>query len=442
MAISRRGMIVGGAAGALGGLALGSTAQATDAAKDPPGAQFPAQVATDRNPGTERKMHGAYDMRDDLKPRRLTLAMWDTIHLLRHGPGGALADYDRVLDETVERGYNTLRLDAMPQWIDLRKPQRVLDFADPKLPYMPWGWNTAVKGPVGQWEIDFIEKLHRRPSLHYTLSAWWFMPDGPTFHGVPPVLRRPATMMEGAEMWATQLSEWKRRFGFDRLIYVDVANETPYFFPDFLDRMKKAGGAGFDDLPRFSPAQIGFLADEINKPLAMLRREFPELRFTTSIHDDLRWLDVPLELDCVDAHFFADADPRWTERTRFNDLIKDGLFKTDKWFAELSDRAVKTAAAVAPMLHARQRFKMEEFANWGARRGAPLTCTEGWASWYYADHPKLDWGWLLDWAKWSCDDAIACGFWGWTTHNYAQPQFENWKDVKWHRTLNERFLNS
>src|SRR5438445_3674325 len=311
MAISRR-EVIGGAAGALGGLALGSAAQATDAArKDPPAVQFPSQVATDRNPSAERKIVGGYDMRNDLKPGGLTMLMWDMAYLLRHGPGGSMANHDRVLDEAVERGYNTIRLDAMPQWIDLRKPQRVLEWPDPQQPFMPWNWNTAVKGPVGEWMIEFMEKLHKRPSLHYTLSAWWYMPGLPTSPSVPAPLRRPANMLEGAEMWATLLTDWKRRFGFDRLLYVDIANETPFFFPDFTDRLKKATGAGFDDLARFSPEQSTFLADEINKPLALLRREFPELRFTTSIHDDLRWLDVPLELDCLDVHFYGDADPRW-----------------------------------------------------------------------------------------------------------------------------------
>ena len=61
----------------------------------------------------------------------------------------------------------------------------------------------------------------------------------------------------------------------------------------------------------------------------------------------------------------------------------------------------------------------------GREAGSPLTTSESWASWYYFDDPKLDWGWLLDWAKWSVDDAIACKFWGWTPHNYAQPQFAN-----------------
>lgn len=438
MTVSRRDLIAMGTAGALSTLAPGASIRVDEAAQS----AMPAQVSTDRAPLASTSAIAAYDMRNDLKPRRLTMAMWDQAYALRHILGGSFADYDRVLDETVERGYNTVRIDPMLQWIDLQKPERVLDWPDPHEPLMPWDWNTAVKGPVGEWIIDFMEKLQKRPSLHYTLSAWWFAPGLPTSPPAPPVLRTPKNMLEGAEMWVVLLNDWKKRFGFDRLVYVDIANETPYFFPGLDERLKKVQGAGFEDTSTFSPATIAFLAEEINEPLALLRREFPELRFTTSIHGDLRWLDVPLELDCLDVHFYSDADPRWTERTRFNEFIADGLFRNDQWFAEFSERSMKTARAVAPMLRARERFKAAQFADWAARRGAPLTTSESWATWYYIDHPKLDWSWLLDWAKWSVDDAIACRFWGWTPHNYVQPQFSNWKDVSWHRELTERFLKS
>jgi hypothetical protein len=438
MTVSRRDLIALGTAGALSTLASSSTAFAGEVTQS----TMPTQVSSDRTPHKPSPAFAPYDMREDLTPRRLTMAMWDQAYALRHMPGASFADYDRVLDETVERGYNTVRIDPMPQWINLRDPEHVLDWPDPQEPYMPWDWNTAVKGPIGLWIIDFIEKLHKRPSLNYTLSAWWFAPGLPTSPPAPPVLRTPKNMLEGAEMWAVLLTDWKKRFGFDRLVYVDIANETPYFFPDLQERLKKVAGAEFEDTSAFSPAVIAFLADEINKPLALLRREFPELRFTTSIHGDLRWLDVPLELDCLDVHFYSDADPRWTDRTRFNEFVSDGLFKNDKWFAEYSERSMKTARAVAPMLRARERFKASQFADWAERRGAPLTTSESWATWFYIDHPKLDWSWLLDWAKWSVDDAIACKFWGWTPHNYVQPQFANWKDVRWHRTLTERFLNS
>jgi hypothetical protein len=443
MAVSRRELIAYGTAGALTALATGRNTIAEGPLQDSSApSPMPAQVASDRVPNLSASRNSSYDIRNDLKPRRLTMAMWDQAYVMRHMPGGSYENYDRVLDETVERGYNTVRIDPMPQFIDLRKPDRELRWADPRQPFMPWGANKAVNGPAGLWIIDFIEKLHKRSSLYYTLSGWWSMPGPPGSPRVPELLRKPTNMMEGAEIWATLLTDWKKRFGFDRIVYVDVANEMPYFFPEFVDRLKKATGVGFDDLSSLSAAQISFLADEINKAMGLLRRDFPELRFTTSIHGDLRWLDVPLELDCLDVHFYADADPRWTERTRFNEFIGDKLFQTDRWFAEFSERSKKTAAAVAPMLRSRQRFKMAEFADWALRRGTPLTTSESWSTWYYIDDPKLDWGWLLDWAKWSVDDAIDYKFWGWTPHNYVQPQFANWTDAKWHRTLNDRFLNS
>jgi Sugar-binding cellulase-like len=432
-----------GAAGALSALSPSHPLGAQPSSQDTPNpAAMPVQVATDRPSHALSSGFDGYDIRHGLRPRRLTIAMWDQAYVMRHQPGGSFADYGRVLDETVERGYNTLRIDPMPQWIDLRQPDRILEWGDPHQPFMPWGANTAVKGPVGRWIIDFIEKLHKRPSLNYTLSAWWFMPSAPPAPAAPAVLHRPKTMAEGAEMWAVQLTDWKRRFGFDRLLYVDMANEVPYFFPDVEERLKKATGAGWGNSPVLSPAQISFMANEVNTPLRLLRREFPELRFTVSIHGDLRWLDIPVELDCLDVHFYADEDPRWTERTRFPEFVADGLFKNDRWFAEFSERCTQTAAAMAPMLRGRQRFKMGEFAAWAARRGSPLTTSEAWASWYYFDDPHLNWQWLLDWAAWSVEDAIAWNFWGWTPHNYVQPQFANWQDVNWHRALNERFLQS
>jgi hypothetical protein len=402
---------------------------------------FPNQLATDRRAATSGAL-GTFDMRDYLTPRRLTMAMWDQAFALRHAPGGSFADYDRVLDETVERGYNTVRLDPMPQWIDLARPERVLKWPDPKQPLMPWCWNCGVEGPVGSWIIEFMEKLLACPFLNYTLSGWWFcnVPPAAGQPG-PPVLRLPRTHEEGAEMWITMLGDWKKRFGFERLVYLDLVNEVPFFFPGFRERLLRETGADWE-VPALSPAQIEFVAAELNTALRLLRREFPELRYTCSIHGDLRWLDIPVEFDCLDVHFYADADPRWTERTKFPEFIKHGLFTNSAWHAELSTRCGATRDAIAPMLRARQRHKLAQFAAWASQRGTPLTTTESWASWFYFDTPDLDWGWLLEWAAWSVEDAIDHGMWGWTPHNYVQPQFANWQDVKWHQKLTERFLRS
>ncbi len=379
-----------------------------------------------------------FDMRDGLDPRRLTIVMWDQAFLLRHLPGESYTDYDKVLDETIERGYNTLRLDPLPQLLDLAHPEKVFAWRDPQTPFMPWGWDKAVEGPAGRWLIEFMEKVLIR-RLHYTLSAWWFTDQSENNPFAQGSLA-PRTHVEAADLWIKMLHEWHSRFGFDGLVYVDIANEVPYFLFEYAKTIEKETDANWS-VPRFTPTQIKFLADDLNGAMAKLQREFPELRFTASIHGDTRWLDVPLNFDCLDVHFYADADPRWRERTRFAEFMPH-LFTRDDWHAEFSRRCGQAGKSIAPMLRARQRAKLSAFAGWSVQQGMPLTTSESWSTWYYFDSPDLDWGWLLDWAEWSVEDAIEFGMWGWTPHNYCQPHFANWGDVRWHRRLTDKFLKS
>jgi hypothetical protein len=377
-----------------------------------------------------------FDMRDWLEPRRMTVIMWDTMFLLRHAAGSDAEDYDKLLDDTVERGYNTVRLDPLPQYIDLREPDREFFWPGPATNYTPWHGDREVNGPLGRWLIEFMEKLLDR-RMHYTLSAWWKFSEKVTPKHKP----LPANHTEGAEIWAEMLHEWKRLFGFQGLAYVDLANEVPYFFPGFGKRFKEEMGVGWGGPTAFTSEQANFVAAEINPALALLRREFPELRFTISTHGDLRWLDVPVELDCLDVHFYAEADARWNQRTRFGELMPR-FFRDADWHAEFSERCTKAQQAGAAMYRARQRAKLARFAAWAEEKGMPLTTSESWSSWYYMDSPDLDWAWLLEWAEWTVEDAIDARMWGWTPHNYCQPQFENWKDVRWHQRLTQRFLSS
>ena len=402
-------------------------------------AEFPAQEPFQRGRASagSRPRVGAFDMRDGLSPSRLTLAMWDQSFALRHGPGGSFEDYRRVLAETEDRLYNTVRIDPMPQYVDLNRPDEVHHWPDRGLPFVPWSPPPGAQStPTGRWVIDFMETLLRHSALNYTLSAWWFGWRGTH----RPAARVPRTTLEAAEIWAVMLRDWKRLFGFERLVYVDICNEYPFFAPFVTQRMQTELGRGWGGGP-FTPEQATWIAADINPALAALRREFPELRFMLSIHGDERWLDVPVEHDCLDVHFYADADPRWDQRTRFGE-ISEGLFRSSADYAEFSRRAQAAAVAMAPMSRARQRAKLASFATLAETRGMPLTTSESWASWFYIDHPDLDWGWLLDWAARSVEDAIDYRMWGWTPHNYVQPQFSVWRDARWHRTLNERFLRS
>jgi hypothetical protein len=385
---------------------------------------------------------GAYDMRSHLVPRRLTMVMWDEAFLLRHQPGEGFADWDRVLDEAVERGYNTLRLDPMPQSIDLSQPDRPLTWQDVGMPFLPWDWQHRIELPAGRALLEFLHKAVRR-GLWFTLSAWWRCNET-----VPGTTVRPRTTMEGAELWANMLRALGREVGFERLVYVDFANEMPFFFPDFLQQLKRVDSeAGFEEstvVRGFSDRQKAWLRDALDKPLAALQAEFPGLRFTHSIHGDVRWIDAGLTAwDCLDAHFYTSADPRWSVRTHFPELARnDSMFRDSSGFRAFSDRCRETYKSVGPMLHARQRQAMRRFSAWSESCGMPLTCSEGWSSWFYIDHPDLDWGWLLEYSEQAIDDAIEFGFWGVTPNNYVQPQFELWKNARFHQRINQRFLAS
>jgi hypothetical protein len=388
---------------------------------------------------------GQFDMRDWLSPRRLTIVMWDQAFLLRHGQGESFENYQRILDETIERGYNTVRIDPLPQLLDLSRPETVFRWNDPHLPYMPWGWNKAGEGPLGQWLVEFMEQVQQK-RLNYTLSSWWFTSEA-FGHSFPQEAVAPHTLPEAAELWAKMLREWKKRFGFEGLQYVDVCNEVPYFLPGLLKRIKAETGQSWtgekheDNGPAFGMELIHFMANELNGAFSTLQREFPEIRFTASIHGDERWLDIPVQFDCLDVHFYADIDARWRDRTCFADWMPV-FFTENSWHKEFSERCMAARKSIAPMLRAAQRSKLASFAALAEQKGMPLTTSESWSSWFYSDSLDLDWGWLLEWAEWSVEDAIEFKMWGWTPHNYCQPQFANWQDVRWHRRLTDRFLRS
>ncbi|MBN1542212.1 hypothetical protein JW992_08690, partial [candidate division KSB1 bacterium] len=346
---------------------------------------FPSQIAaTGAIPSFGQ--HPAFDCREYLDPRRMTVIMWDQAFLLRHQPGESFADYDRVLEETVERGYNTVRIDPLPNLIRLEEPEKSFAWGDPQRPFFPWANSAPCSGPAGMWLIEFMQKVLKK-NLFYTLSTWWF--DETNWcgrSGISPCVERiPRDHRQAAEIWIPFLHHWEKEFGFANLLLVDIHNEVPFFMSGYKQLLKEKVDLDWEQGLPFTAEQIDFLADDLNGAMKMLQREFPQLRFTASIHGDQRWFSVPLDFDCLDVHFYLDADPRWTSRSRFNEFITRDIFATDDWFKEFSDRCAQAHRTVMPMLFQRQQQKLADFAAWADRLGMPLTTSESWSTWYYID---------------------------------------------------------
>ena len=383
--------------------------------------------------GDEPGVAPGWDIRSALAPSRLAIAMWDFAYLGRHCPGESMEDYPMVLGGLKSRGYNCVRIDPfahLPGWLD--NPDKVHIFPDENRPFLPWGWNRPFEAPVGRWIGDFIETVRDKEIL-YILSSWWLLA------GWPESCIKVTTLAQAAELMADLLGKWKKRFGFEGLVYVDLCNELPYFIHGFLDQGQREAGLDWG-AATFNAEQTGWLAGQINPALGALRREFPELLFTISIHGDPRWIDVPVEFDCLDVHFYADVDQRWNARTRFSGFM-ERFFTDQDWHAEFSDRWRRSKPAW-PMFRARQRDVIAQFSRWAIRRGMPLTTSEGWSAWYADNAPDYDLQPLIAWSEWALEDAIEFGFWGWTPHSYVQPQYGPlWTDEAWHRKMTGTFFS-
>lgn len=81
------------------------------------------QVSSARNEGNNLVF---FDLREKLVPRRLTIVMWDYAFITRHMSGDSYEKYDEVLDQAVENGYNTIRIDPLPHAIDLKNPNKMI----------------------------------------------------------------------------------------------------------------------------------------------------------------------------------------------------------------------------------------------------------------------------------------------------------------------------
>lgn len=377
----------------------------------------------------------SYDMRNFLKPRRLTIAMWDQAYMVRRNPGDPFRDWERCLEELKERGYNTIRIDAFPGVIDVKNPDYEFTWPDSSnTPFMPWCWFREYTGKPGKDLVEFIN-LANKKGLFLSLSSWW---------GDEKSLRvLPEDTMQAAELWTGLLDFLERETGLENIVFVDLCNEIPGFLPGYEKKLGELGKLSLAPVEtgKWNINQKGFLKTTLDSSLKAVQQAFPKYRFTYSMNMNKQFEDVNLEnLDVLDIHFFL-TDSRWVNRTKFDEVTKNA-FETDKNYREFSKRCREAVEAAGPMMRQLQRQQLKWASEFSQKIGAPLVTSEAWASWFYTDHPDLDWDWLNSWCENAVDDAIEYNLWGITTFNYAEPHFSNWKDVKWHLKLNERFLNS
>jgi len=405
----------------------------------------------DKTPACQNRT--GYDMRNDLSPQRLTIAMWDFSWMFMHYPGGAFEDFDKATDELLERGFNTIRIDAFPLIIGkLDSLNQVITI--PGNPLFNWGQSDKdrLHSPV-QELISFME-ITKSKNINVILSTW-----GNGCVEFPDILKDYTDQKVFWGAWERTLNILKEKDLLSHVAYVDFDQEFPFFSPfqfeinrlGAIQKENKISSAGaMEDAGKASsdykklawnPLQMEFVRDLMSSTLTNFQKKYPGLRFTfslTAYWEEVRAMNLNL-FDVLELHIWMVQSPRFGTRSQFDALVKD---RGEHDYTDYMDRINKTMKSVRPMLLEDMHNRLAFAKEWSEEIGAPLTTTESWGPWWHMDHKDLDWKWLYDWCEQCMGLASDYGLWGATPWNYSHPYWENWKNIEWYKKVNGGFINN
>jgi hypothetical protein len=94
----------------------------------------------------------------------VAIAMWDFSWILRHHRYGEFENWDNVLEGLAERGYNAIRIDAMPQFVAADSSGKIeTEFRSVKNGWQPslWGNDFTMSFRPREALLEFLPKCHK-----------------------------------------------------------------------------------------------------------------------------------------------------------------------------------------------------------------------------------------------------------------------------------------
>ena len=374
----------------------------------------------------------------------LAIAMWDYSWILRHHKFGEFEDWDKVLAELAERGYNAIRIDAMPQFVASTKEGKVInEFRSPKE-----GWVPSL------WGNDFSMNFRPREALQEFLPrcaehgikvglATWFMP-----HGINNDIHNEQGGLYRA--WDETLDFLKTKDLLDNVIYVDLLNEYPFWHGyDWLknEMNKRSDAKKFlldnpdANVPDFVPRENDnrlqqiFYNNFIDKLICSLKNKYNELEFFAS-------LDSGMSLDKINLDNFQALDYHiwFAHKGCIPGLREIAGKKLSQDFRAIYKDLYSYWTQNKTTLTSWIDKRISKIAATAAKHNIVCGNTEGWGPIFWYDHPDLSWNWIkesadicIDLAKKHQQYKFIC------TSNFTHPQFKGlWKDVTWHKQITRR----
>jgi hypothetical protein len=409
--------------------------------------------------------------------RPLTITLWDFTWYTQTAPGAPFHDLDEAFRQAVERGYNTVRICAMPyllfgsgldtsaltftglgggygqrtRWYDVRTP-------------------ATVDGRA--WLLELF-RAARRHDCQVIVSSWEYQ-QSPSFlsddswhralRAVPPDRRTVAL----ADALADLVDLLKAEQLDDRVAFVELHNEVQ-------------GGALTDVVPPGVDPVLG-LRDTLEAGIDRLKQRHPGVPVTANYArvpvGALR--GVPRNADVAIFHpyvygvlgqlvdEFALRNPSrpFPQQRAYDELLRDGAPPFEEWLPPEADRWRLDATVVRrrevythdwcdPVKWDRWLYDrygehrramtetldiwLDAAADWAAAHDVPLVFGEGWVGYtpLYGTFEEGPVG--AAFCEYAVRASIRVGAWGTVVCSNAAPQHPMWQDIGLQRRLNDEF---
>jgi hypothetical protein len=388
-----------------------------------------------------------------MKPQRISLlkqplaiAMWDYSWLLRHHRYGEFEDWDKVLEQLAFRGYNAIRMDAMPQFVAANSMGQTVDeFRSVKDGWKPslWGNDYTMSFRPREALLEFLPKCEKY-GIKVGLATWFMR------HGTE---RKDIFMEEGGLLraWDETLSFLQSHDLLGNVLYVDLLNEYPNWhgydwFKNELNKRSDVRQFILDNPNANVPDAMTRKGNEsllkqqfynnfINSTIRALKAKYPDLEFFASLDSgmDLKRIDLT-HFEALDYHvWFAHAGkiPGLADISSRNQSLD---YRTI--YANLRSFWKENRASLTEWMDGR----ITDIATTAAKNNLVCGNTEGWGPIWWFDHPELDWKWVKESAEMCVDLALRHENYKFIcTSNFTHPQFRGmWDDVKWHQHITSR----
>ena len=339
------------------------------------------------------------------------IAMWDFSWLERRWPGGGYDNWDKALNELVERGYNAVRIDAYPHLVskDLKREWTL----NPVWTTQDWGASEETTVCLKDTLRTFL-RCAREHNIMVGLSTWFRQDKG----HVEMEIRTPETH---AEIWIKTLDYIKEMGELDNILYVDFCNEWPLLdWAPFL-------GERFTFCDEKSISWMKRATDE-------LKKHYPDIPVTFSCVGNSRTL-LDMDVSCLDflePHIWMPTVSGFYKKIgynyeRFDDTGYENLVMNgEKEYLSNKEYYDKCLVDGIQLL-----------AEWSHKSGKPLVTTECWAIVDYKDMPGLSWDWVIELNRLGVETAVSTACWaGMATSNFCGPQFKGmWSRIEWHKEM-------